>query len=144
LNYHRKYGIMLPNLQNIIVNNTRHWGRKGGEMRTIQLNNKKSHNRIRSGVAKCYKALWGNKLQDALVPLSPRVYRETLVNHCQAKVYNCHNSVSPLSHPSTFPPILFPSCCHKSLILGYRKSPQTLPIKDLLSPLCSLRLGAFA
>lgn len=67
-----------------------------------QLNNTKSHNRIQSGVEKCYKALWGNGLHRLFLFLWSLAHRETLVSHFLSMIYIGKIAVLFLSNPSTF------------------------------------------
>jgi hypothetical protein len=70
-------------------------------MRTNQLNNKKSHNRIQSGELKCHKSLWYNRLQAISLLLPLLGSRETLVSHFLSMTYNGQLAVLFLSDPST-------------------------------------------
>jgi len=158
-----KYGIMLPNLQNRIVNITRHWGQKGDKMKTSQVENKFSHPHLLFAGDNSHKPLPVKNLQTNLARSSIESSRQTLVSHFKVKTYDRRKTeirlIDPVtfqskignrklkigfSHPSTFPPSLSLFGCHKSLILEYRKSPQTHPTSDLWHPLFSLRLCAFA
>lgn len=123
LNCRIKYGTMLPNIQNKCVNKTRLIGRKGGKMRTSQVENKFFHPVHRVAIQLLRKSLSLNDLCLSANRSHFEMFRQTLVTHFQAWVYNCHISVFTLSHPVTFPSHLFLFGCHKSLILGYRKSP---------------------
>jgi hypothetical protein len=93
---------MLPNLQNRIVNNTRHGGQKGGEMRTKQLNNKKSQNPVQKNRSNSHKFLFCSGLRNTPSGPAFRVSRETLVTYCGKAIYNGQIAHILPSPPSTF------------------------------------------
>jgi hypothetical protein len=93
---------MLPNLQNIIVKTTRHWGRKGGKMRTNQLNNKKSHNPVPRNRSNSHKSIFCSGLRNTPSWPDSLVSRETLISHCGKATYNGQIAHILPSPPSTF------------------------------------------
>jgi len=71
-------------------------------MGTKQLNNKKSHNRIRTGREVFRKSLPDKCLQNISEPLPSLVSRETLVNHFKVKTYERRKIDIRLIDPVTF------------------------------------------
>jgi hypothetical protein len=70
-------------------------------MGTNKVNNKKSHNRIRSGKKMACKSLSGSSLQKFSEPSLSRDSRESLISHFSVSTYNSQNAVSALSDPVT-------------------------------------------
>jgi hypothetical protein len=121
---------MLPKLRNRIVKTARHWGRKGGKMRTKQLNNKKSHNPVPRNRSNSRKSLFCRGLRSTPSCPDSLVSRETLITHCGKSTYNGQIAHILPSPSSTF--------CHNFAEmmniphpdLGIHRDPKPVPLCD--------------
>jgi hypothetical protein len=93
---------MLPNLQNRIVNTTRHWGQKEGKMRTLQVENKMFYPFRTAAPQLSRKSLSLNNLSSIPNWSHSDNLRQTLVNHFMVKTYDRRKTEIRLIDPVTF------------------------------------------